>query len=52
MKISADLKLFITYFEEALEARFEVMHDAPARPADVLKAVLDSVAEARKELGL
>jgi hypothetical protein len=47
----SELQVFIRHFEGALEARFDLAADMPMRPADALKAVLDSVVEARKEMG-
>jgi hypothetical protein len=51
-KKPSELQQFVKHLEGALEARFE-MADAHGDMSaeDALKAVLDSVAEARKEMG-
>jgi hypothetical protein len=52
-KKPSELQQFVRHLEGALEARFELfeIHYEDATLADVLKAVLDSVVEARKEMG-
>jgi hypothetical protein len=49
----SELQRFVRHLEGALEARLELFeaHHDDATLADVLKAVLDSVTEARKEIG-
>ena len=49
-KRPSDLQVFVAHLELALESRFELVSDEMT-PADALKAVLDSVADARQELG-
>lgn len=50
-KKPSELQQFIAHFEGALEARYELWRDDDATPGDAVKAILDAVAEARKEMG-
>jgi hypothetical protein len=52
-KKPSEAQAFAAHLELALETRFELFeaHHEDATLADVLKAVLDSVTDARKEMG-
>jgi hypothetical protein len=49
-KKPSDVQVFVAHLELALEARVEAMSD-DATGRDAMRAVLDCVAEARREMG-
>jgi hypothetical protein len=50
-KPPGELQKFTGHFALALENRYDLTNDAAMTPSDVLKAVLDALDEARKEMG-
>jgi hypothetical protein len=51
IKRASEVQRFVAHFEGALEARLELADDAQMTPSDTVAMILNSLIEARKEMG-